>query len=215
MRTASSLILLGVLAATRAANAQPPGSIQTAERHDPLATTERWGGGVRLTGLSGIGALPDRNFGAEVAVHVRHDELFVELGLARWKPEESYVVTETPEERVDLKLDTWTLRAGWDSMKMPLRAYLLAEVGEVAGARGMQGVVSRMVMGETPQSRQWRAAGAGLGVAWPMSHQASLIGNFEIAVPMHRETLMLDHGAPFEPYPVVARFNVGIEVGWR
>src|SRR5512141_2916908 len=48
-------------------------------RPDPLATTERWGGGLRLTGASGIGALPGRNFGAEVAVNVRHDELFAEL----------------------------------------------------------------------------------------------------------------------------------------
>ena len=37
------------------------------------ATTERWGGGVRVTGLSGIGALPGVNYGGELAGLVRHD----------------------------------------------------------------------------------------------------------------------------------------------
>ena len=207
-------IILGALLLASTAAAEPRVN-QLAQKDDPLATTERWGGGIRLTGLSGIGMLPDRNFGAEVAVHVRRDEMFVELGLGRWKPEETYTVSQTADTRTDLKLDVWALRAGWSSMKMPLRGWLLAEVGEVAGARGMQGVVSRMVMGDTPQSRQWRAAGGGFGVAWPMSNQAALVGNFEAAIPLKRETQMLDHGGTYEPYPLIARFCVGIEVGWR
>jgi hypothetical protein len=48
-----------------------------------------------------------------------------------------------------------------------------------------------------------------------MSHQAALVGNFEAAVPLKRDALMLDHGGTYEPYPVIARFCVGIEVGWR
>nr|MBA2539612.1 hypothetical protein [Deltaproteobacteria bacterium] len=58
-------------------------------RPDPLATDERWGGGIRLTGLSGIGALPGVNFGGEVAGLLRRDELFIELAIGRWKPEET------------------------------------------------------------------------------------------------------------------------------
>jgi hypothetical protein len=198
----------------------PPGSVTSKAREprttrpDPLATTERWGGGIRLTGLSGIGALPGRNFGGEVAAMLRRDELFVELALGRWKPEEPYVVTDSTE-RVDLKLDVWTLRAGFASMRMPMRGWLLAEAGELAGARGMPGVVTRMVMGDTPQQRQWRSAGAGLGVAWPMSDQARLFGSFEVAIPTNRERLMLDHGGAYEPDPLVARCSLGFEVGWR
>ena len=180
---------------------------------DPLATTERWGGGIRLTGLSGIGALPERAFGIEVAALVRRDEAFVELAIGRWKPETDYVVaaTQTP-----LALDTWTVRGGWASMRMPLRAWLLAEVGDIAGAREMPGVITRMVMGQTPSDRRWSQVGAGLGVAWPRTYQARLIGNLELGVPLqrardhHRSTI-----ASCTPDPLTARFSLGLEVGWR
>ena len=206
MRLASILLLL----TATTASAGPLRDDAT----DGLSTTQRWGGGVRLTGLSGIGALPGVNFGAEVAINVRRDEVFAELGLARWQPEEDYKVAQNPQW-VDLKLDLWTLRAGWASMQMPLRGWLLLEVGEIAGARGMEGVVSRMVRGDTPSSRQWKAAGAGFGVAWPMSDQARLFGSMEIAIPMDREPVMLNRRGAFTADPFVARTTVGIEVGWR
>lgn len=207
MRIASILLLLTATTASA-------GPLRD-DADSGLSTTERWGGGIRLTGLSGIGALPGVNFGAEVAVNLRRDEVFAELGLARWQPEEDYRVIENPRQGVDLKLDLWTLRAGWASMAMPLRGWLLLEVGEIAGARGMQGVVSRMVMGDTPSSRQWKAAGGGFGVAWPMSDQARLFGSMEIAIPMDREPVMLDRRGAYTPDPFVARTTVGIEVGWR
>lgn len=181
------------------------------ERTDPLATTERWGGGIRLTGLSGIGALPGVHFGGEVAGLLRRDELFGELALGRWKPEETRMLADTD---VELALVTWTLRGGWASMKMPLRAWALVEVGEVAGIEKMPGVISRMVMGETPRERQWAAIGAGLGVAWPLSNQARVVGNLEFAVPVKRDVLMLDEGS-YEPDPMTARYSIGLEVGWR
>jgi len=202
------------------ASAQPPGEERpvivapTIKKKNTHETTERWGGGVRLTGLSGIGALPGVNYGGEVAANVRRDEMFAELALARWRPEETYRVA-TVNERVDLKMDVWTLRAGWTSMNSPLRAWLQFEVGEIAGVQGPQGVVSRMVMGDVPTSRQWKAAGGGVGVAWPMSDQARLVGNLEIAIPIAREALMLDRGGAYESDPLVARYSVGLEVGWR
>jgi hypothetical protein len=157
-------------------------SIAHADINDKLATTERWGAGLRLTGLSGIGALPGVNYGAEVAVLGRRDEVFAEVALARWKPENDYLVTET-QDRVPLKLDVWTLRVGWSSMQMPLRGWGLVELGEMAGARGPQGVVPRMMMGDTPKQRQWRSVGGGFGVAWPMSDQARLFGSLEVTIP--------------------------------
>ena len=181
---------------------------------DHLGTTERWGGGVRLTGLSGIGALPGVNYGAEVAVNVRRDEVFAELSLSRWKPENEYMVTDASDQ-VPLKLDVWALRVGWASMTMPLRGWGIVEVGELAGARGPQGVVSRMMMGDTPKQRQWRSVGGGFGVAWPMSDQARLCGSLEVTIPTNREALMLDHGGMYTPDPLVARYTVGLEVGWR
>jgi len=100
-------------------------------------------------------------------------------------------------------------------MRMPIRGWVLGEVGEIAGAKGMQGVVTRMVMGDTPQDRQWRAVGAGLGIAWPMSDNIRLIGNMEIAVPLNRERLMLDRGEAYQPDFLAARYSLGLEVGWR
>lgn len=203
------------------AGAQPPGEVgadpaprTVRHRADPLATTARWGGGIRLTGLSGIGALPGRNYGGEVAVHLRRDEVFGELALGRWMPEQDHRVA-AGSDFVDLKLDLWTLRAGWASMKMPLRGWALVEIGERAGTSGMSGVVSRMVMGDTPSERRWRAVGGGFGVAWPMSEQARLIGSLELAVPLDREPVMLARYGAFEADPLVARTCVGLEVGWR
>lgn len=217
MRVAALSLLIPVAAA-----AQPPGQtfdrevpVPRAAKHAPLATTDRWGGGVRLTGLSGIGALPGVNYGGEVALHLRRDEVFGELALARWKPEEPHRVSVDSTTSVDLQLDLWTLRAGWDSMKTPLRAWGLVEVGEMAGGRGMSGVLTRMVTGDTPTERRWRAVGGGFGVAWPMSDQARLIGSLELAVPIERGSLMLDRYGTYEADPFVARTNVGLEVGWR
>jgi hypothetical protein len=203
---------------------QPPSSVEVAPvvvvpttirpRPNKLATTERWGGGARLTGLSGIGALPGVNYGGELAAMVRRDELFAELAFGWWKPEHTYLVTATPE-RVELKLDVWTLRVGWASMSTPLRAWALAEVGEMASARGMPGVVTRMMTGDVPQERQWRALGGGFGVAWPMSDNARLFGMIEVAVPLERQELMLDLVGGYQPDPLAARSSAGLEVGWR
>lgn len=216
MPIASKLIIATTLIAAHTIVAEAEPRKHALEKENGLATTERWGAGIRLTGLSGIGALPGVNFGIDAALHVRRDEMFVELSLSRWKPEESYRVAEAGAKSVDLKLDIWTLRGGWASMAMPLRAWALVEVGEMAGGdRGMSGVVSRMMTGDTPSERRWRAAGGGFGVAWPMSDQARLFGSMEIAVPFNREPLMLDRRGAYEPDPFVARTSVGLEVGWR
>ncbi len=205
MRAALLILVLVTVASTA------EGSPGLADVSDPLATTSEWGGGIRLTGLSGIGALPERNFGVEVAGLVRHDEAFVELGLGRWTPEHDYVVAET---QTPLALDVWSLRVGWASIRMPLRAWVLAETGEIAGVSEMPNVVSRMLMGTAPSDRSWSQVGAGVGVAWPMTKQARVVGNLELGVPLHRETVMLNDG-PYTPDPLTARFSIGLEVGWR
>ena len=195
------------------ADPPPRGPIAAAQRQ-PFATTRTWGGGLRLTGLSGIGALPGVNFGGELAGHVRREELFAELALGRWRPEKTVVVTTMPE-RVELGLDVWTLRGGWASKTLPLRAWGLVEVGEYASARGMQGVVTRMMTGETPAERQWHAIGAGLGIAWPMSEYTRLVGVLEVAVPVDREHVMIADSDAYQPDPMAVRSSVGVEIGWR
>ncbi|MEO8703136.1 MAG: hypothetical protein ABI867_24030 [Kofleriaceae bacterium] len=172
-----------------------------------------WGGGIRVTGLSGIGALPGVSLGREFAVLVRHDEWFGELGLGRWEPQDTYIVTETPD-RVKLGLDVWSLRGGWASRTMPLRGWMLVEVGEIAGQHGMSNAIARMVTMGVPDSRRWAAIGGGFGVAWPMSEHTRLFGSIEFAVPVDRTPLMTTTGT-FEPDPATARSAIGLEVGWR
>jgi hypothetical protein len=91
---------------------------------------------------------------------------------------------------------------------------VLAEIGEVAGQRQMTGYLARMV-GAVESSHRWVAAGAGFGVAWPMSDQARLVGNVELAVPLQRNDLKMTTGEPYEPDAAAARCSLGIEVGWR
>ncbi len=199
---------------------RPPGEVVPAVAVRPVLKPRhhvndvgQWGGGVRLTGLSGVGALPGLNIGAEVAVFVRRDERFLELGLGRWVPDETYVVADAPE-RVELGLDVWTLRGGWASTTMPLRAWLLVESGEIAGQREVTGIIARMV-GAVAEERRWLAAGGGVGVAWPMSDRARLVGTVELAIPIERTPMMMMTGSEFEPDPAAARANLGLEVGWR
>lgn len=194
---------------------RPTRNTTFAKKVNPNATDAMWGGGVRLTGLSGVGALPGVNIGGELAVHVRWFERFAELGLAKWRPEETIIVASTPE-RVELGLDLWTLRVGWASMQMPLRAWVLVEAGELASPHAvMPAGVPRMVMGSVQPSHKWFAWGAGFGVQWPMSQNARLVGNIEVAVPVDREQIMLDTGGAYEPSSGAARCSLGLEVGWR
>jgi hypothetical protein len=205
------------------AELQPPSSVEAqpvvivppvvVHHHNAYATTERWGGGIRLTGISGIGALPGVNWGGEIGGYLRRDEVFGELSMGRLKPQHTYV---TDMDHTELGLDTWTVRAGWASMTMPLRGWLLVEVGEVAGAKEMPGVVTRMMTGDTPQANRWRAAGAGFGVAWPLVDTVRLLGSIELAVPFGSDGgAQLDGGTVYKPDPLAARYSVGVEVGWH
>ena len=232
MATSKTVLVhvLGALVATTAVVGAQPGvtdpedevlpaeQVATPAPNRPVMlrhTTQQglWGGGLRLTGLSGIGALPGVNLGAEVAVFVRLDERFLELGLGRWKPQETYVVSEEPTH-VELGLDVWSLRGGWASRTMPLRAWALAEIGEVASKHEISGYLARMV-GAVQEGHRWVAVGGGFGVAWPMSDQARLVGSVELAVPIARHEMMMTTGKPYEPNAAAARCSLGIEVGWR
>ena len=48
-----------------------------------------------------------------------------------------------------------------------------------------------------------------MGVAWPMSNQARLVGNLEFGVPLQHETVMLNDRT-FEPDPLTAVAGLGM-----
>jgi hypothetical protein len=168
----------------------------------------RWGGGVRALALSGIGALPRINIGGELAGYVRREDYFGELAVARWVPQEARLDPGAPA-RVDVSLDVVALRGGWGPEHLPIRAWLLTEVGRMQG-EGLAVLEPRV------GSSRWIAVGGGFGVAWPMAPRVRLVGTFEVAVPLQRTTFMLQNGADlYEPSAVAARCALGLELGWR
>lgn len=189
-----------------------PGQEQEARVVRALPSTavphKRWGGGVRAMALSGIGALPRINIGGEIAGYLRREDYFGELALARWVPQSARLDPGAPA-RVDVSLDVIALRGGWGPEHLPIRAWLLTEVGRMQG-EGVEVLEPRV------GSSRWIAVGGGFGVAWPMAPHARLVGTFEVAVPLQRTTFMLQNGADlYEPSVVVARCALGLELGWR
>jgi len=169
---------------------------------------KKWGGGMRLLGLSGVGALPRINIGVELAAYARRDTAFAELAAGIWVPQEARLDPGGPA-RVDVSLKVVTLRAGWATERLPIRAWLMGEAGELAGA-GIDVIDPRTA------SSAWFALGGGFGVAWPMAPHARLVGTFELAIPLKRTTFMLENGADlYRPAAAAARCALGLEFGWR
>lgn len=189
------------------ANATAPGQVdRIASRYPANAST--WGGGARLTGLSGAGALPSLNLGVELAAYVRRLDRFVELGVGAWNPRYAYLQAGAPAS-VEVGLQVVTLRAGWGPRHLPLRAWVTAEVGQI---QGMGVAVDNPQGGAT----RWTALGGGFNVQWPMSPLARLVGAIEVVVPLERTRFLLADGRDlYQPSAAAARCSLGIEVGWR
>lgn len=174
----------------------------------PLPATARpevWGGGVRVLAVSGVGVVPQVGVGGEVAAYVRRGEMFTELAVARWADDSDYVADRTEGRAVSLELVG--LRMGWSPSRMPLRAWLGAEVGTLTGSK---------VGLSAPYGEPWAALTTGFGVAWPMSEHARLVGTFEIAAVLARGWVgAADTGEIFRPSVWTARCAIGLELGWR
>lgn len=174
----------------------------------PAVRAKKWGGGVRLLGLSGVGALPRINIGVELGAYARRETAFAELAAGIWVPQDARLDPGGPA-RVDVSLKVVTLRGGWATEKLPIRAWLMAEAGVLSGA-GMDVIDPRTA------ASSWFALGGGFGVAWPMSQHARLVGTFELAIPLKRTTFMLENGGSlFTPAAAAARCALGLEFGWR
>ena len=155
----------------------------------------RWGMGVRVLGLSGIGAVPEVGLGAEVAGYLRHDDHFVEIATARWQTGGAF----RSRSSAHVDLDVAMLRVGWSPQDLPIRIWGQTELGNMAEEQ----------VGDAT-SNQWVALGGGFGVAWPMHPNARLVGAFEAAVPVVRPEL----GA-YSPSTLTTRVSFGIELGWK
>ena len=165
-----------------------------------------WGFAVRATALSGIGMVPRVGVGGELSMFVRREKAFAEVGFARWASSSAYLVEGAPG-RVEVGLDLVTVRAGWSPPNMPLRAWLGGEIGSI---RGQGAALVDPKRGSAP----WYAVTAGLGVGWPMTDNARLVGTFEVAVPTSRARFSLaQSGDIYSSSAMAARCALGLEVG--
>ena len=203
---------VAVVIARIAAEAGPVAGELRAERAAvvpavPVAP-QAWGAGLRMLGLSGIGAMPGVSVGGEVSGYVRARWLVAELVGMSWLRSASVVHLGAPA-RIDVSLALAALRLGWGPEHLPLRAWLGGEIGALRGA----GVAL-----DDPQvaAGRWIAVGTGFAVAWPMFTHARLVGAIELSVPLSRPRFVLPDGSEvYRPGPVAVRSGLGLEVGWR
>lgn len=182
-----------------------PIELAAAPADEPAHT---WGGGVRMLGLSGIGATPRVGFGGEAGAYVRREDVFAELAIAQWLTS-TRLLEPLAVGRVGASLRETSLRVGWGPEHTPLRVWTGGELG-MLDAKGED--LGNNQLG----SSTWVSAVAGLGVAWPMFPRARLVGMFEVAVPFARHTVsLMDGGEAFRPDVVAARYGVGLELGWQ
>jgi hypothetical protein len=169
------------------------------------ALSHPWSLGVRLSGVSGIGIVPEVGLGAEVAISARHNSTLAELAATKWLASGA----DRSTSHVDVGLGVTSARVGWRPEDLPLRAWVEGEVGSMDGT-------GTNLSSTQPNSGRWFAAGAGFGVGWPMTPWLRLVGSTEALIAIERVRFTESSGAViFAPSPVSARATVGIEVGWE
>lgn len=182
-------------------SAPPPPS--EAARPRPRA----WGGGMRMLGLSGIGALPGISIGGELSGFVRRDELFFEVGGAHWQRNPSFWHSGWPPN-VDLSMSSGIVRVGWGPERLPVRGWCGVEVGWLEG--------DVMSMRTEYRQQMWAGLNAGMAVAWAMMEHTRLVGMVELAMPFVRSELVSNSGArQYRAELAAARYGLGLEFGWR
>ncbi len=164
-----------------------------------------WTIGARVSGLSGIGLIPQVGLGAELAVTVRAGRHLAELGQARWARSTAQFVVDGPRN-VDVNLDATVARYGWREPDVPLRAWIAVEVGNMKGG----GLAVTQI-----DDARWIAAGAGFGVAWQMAPWARLFGSTEAMAAIERARFTNGDMVVFAPSPLSVRTTCGLEVGWQ
>ena len=159
-----------------------------------------WSLGVRLSGVSGIGIVPEVGLGAEVAISARYNEWLAELAATKWLASGA----DHSNTHVDVGLGVTSARVGWRPAA-PLRAWVGGEVGSMNGTGT-----------DVSTSQRWFAAGAGFGVAWPITPWLRAVGATELLIAIERVKFEQSDGVIlYAPSPMSARATLGIEVGWE
>jgi hypothetical protein len=164
---------------------------------------------MRVSGVSGIGIVPEVGLGAELAITVRRKEASAEVSETRWLASGADARVGGPAH-VDVGLTVTAVRVGWRPPALPLRAFAAVEAGTMDGIGVGVGVAN-------PQNgNRWIAAGAGFGVAWQMNSWLRLVGSTEVMLAVERVKFALGNGViVYAPSPMSARASCGIEVGFQ
>ncbi len=183
-------------------------SVTAAAAPPARRTPGPWGGGVRAIAVSGVGVLPGVGVAGELALYARRRSQFAEIAGTRWARSAKYLADGAPGA-VDVSLFSVALRAGWSPPAMYIRAWGVVEVGPMTG-EGIALNDSRIGAG------RWTAAGAGLGVVWPMFDRARIVGSVEFLAAFEQVRFVLTDGEEiYRPSVGVARCALGLEFGWR
>lgn len=167
-----------------------------------------WTIGARISGVSGIGIIPQVGIGGELAVTLRVHDTLAEVAATRWATSVAQFHDGAPA-KVAVELDAASARYGWRPIHMPLRAWLAVETGSMRGT----GIV---LPNQQLESGRWLAAGAGFGIAWQMRPWIRLIGATETMVAIERVRFSMGDGiVVYAPSPMSFRTICGLEVGWQ
>lgn len=157
--------------------------------------------GVRLSGVSGIGIVPEVGLGAEVAISARIHSTMAELSATKWLASGA----DKSSAHVEVGLAVTAARVGWRPENLPLRAWVSGEYGSMNG-NGTNG----------ESEGRWFAAGAGFGVSWRLEPWLRLVGSTETLIAIERVKFTAATGQViYAPSPISARATLGLEVGWE
>jgi hypothetical protein len=163
-----------------------------------------WNLGARVSGLAGIGNLPNLGVAGEVAVIGIHGPLALELAGSHWLSGSTHVAADAS---VNIGVDAFALRVGWRGEH--LRGWLDGEIGRVH-AEGV-GLVDAM-----RGSERWTAIGGGVGYALPLAPHILAVAAGEVEVATNGVSITLSDGNTIYETPVIAiRGRLGLEVTWR
>jgi len=180
-----------------------------ADRPRTVVAPRAWSLGMRVSGVSGIGIVPEVGLGAELAITLRRKSASAELAETKWLASGADARVGGPAH-VDVGLQVTAARLGWRPPGLPLRAFAAAEVGTMDGIGVGVGIAN-------PQNgNRWFAAGAGFGVAWQMTPWLRLVGTTEVMLAVERVKFALGNGViVYAPSPMSARASCGLELGWQ
>lgn len=177
-------------------------------RHEVQRSTP-WNGGLRLSGLLGTGSAPGLGIGGELGAWVSRGSLELSIAGSRWKA--NTAMLEGTMSGVDVAVQAVAVRAGWRQRAGSLRGGAWG-VGELGSIRG-DGIG---LMNDRSGSSRWSAAGAGGGIAVPLTPRIALLASAELKFVLDRTQFRVDSGTAVYRTPAFAfHGGLALEAAWR